>query len=161
MPPMQIQNENHAQLTIAAQCAEQGDFEGAIMQLKGLIEAQPRHEVAIGMLAGIYAQINMHDHAIPHFRTVLEINPGNVLARFQLGLAQLGSGQPGMAVETWKPALKTQDDFLSRFYSALALMQIHRTGEARTLLREAEKLMPKNHALYPQLLTLLTSAEPS
>jgi Tfp pilus assembly protein PilF len=157
MPTTPIQNQKHAQLTMAAQCVEKGDFEGALVQLKALVEAQPRHELAIGMLAGIYAQIGMHDRAIRHFNRVLEINPGNALARFQLGLSQLTSAQQAAAVETWKPALRNRDDFLSRFYSALALMQTNRIEEAGTLLREAEKLMPRNHALYPQLLTLLAS----
>jgi tetratricopeptide (TPR) repeat protein len=160
MPTAQSQSEKHAQLTAAAQCAEKGDYEGAIAQLKGLIGAQPRHELAIGMLAGIYAQIGMHDRAIEHFRKVLAINPDNALARLQLGLSQLTSAQPAEAIETWKPALKSRDDFLSQFYSGLALMQIYRPDEARTLLREAEKRMPKDHVLYPQLIKLLASIDP-
>jgi tetratricopeptide (TPR) repeat protein len=157
MPTTHTQSEKHAQLTTAAQCVEKGDFEGALVQLKSLIEAQPRHELAIGMLAGIYAQIGMHDRAIKHFNRVLEINPANALARFQLGLSQLTSAQQAAAIETWKPALKRRDDFLSRFYSALALMQSNRIEEAGILLRETEKLMPRNHTLYPQLLALLAN----
>ena len=160
MPNTPSQAEKDAQLTAAARSTEQGDFEGAMTQLKALIGAQPRHELAIGMLAGVYAQIGMHDRAIEHFREVLAINPDNALARFQLGLSQLTSAQAAEAIETWKPALKSRDDFLSRFYSGLALMQLYQPDEARTLLREAEKRMPKDHILYPQLIKLLASLDP-
>lgn len=156
MKPSSTKIGDHDLLIEATALAKSGDFEGAIVKLKALIESHPLHEIALGMLAGIYAQIGMHDRAIEYFRRVLKINPENPLARFQLGLSQLSSGQPADALNAWKPALKNPDDFLVRFYSGLALMQLERPAEARPLLEEAAQQMPKNHALYPQLTELLT-----
>lgn len=73
-------------LGLAAAAAKQGDLESAIVHLKELLAADPRHEIALGLLAGIYAQLKMSDRAVALYRQVLEINPGNPLARLQLSL---------------------------------------------------------------------------
>jgi tetratricopeptide (TPR) repeat protein len=158
MEPSSKKTGGHDLLIEATALAKSGEYEGAIVKLKELIESHPRHEIALGMLAGIHAQIGMHDRAIENFRRVLKINPENPLARFQLGLSQLSSGQPADALDTWKPSLKNPDNFLVLFHSGLALMQLNRPAEARPLLEEAARRMPKNHALYPQLTDLLTGS---
>ena len=64
----------------ATKFAKLGDFEQAIVRLKTLLEAEPEHEVATGMLASIYAQLGMADRAIGFYQKTLAINPGNSLA---------------------------------------------------------------------------------
>ena len=147
----------HELLIEATALVKTGEFDVAIEKLKELIDAHPTHEIALGMLAGIYAQIGMHDRAIAYFERVLDINPENPLARLQMGLCQLSSGQPADALDTWKPALADSEDFLARFHSGLALLQLKRPAEARQLLEEAQRRMPKNHALYPQLAEIMAA----
>ena len=157
MKPSSPKSASHELLIEATALAQNGEFDGAIEKLKELIDAHPAHEIALGMLAGIYAQIGMHDRAIEYFQRVLETNPENPLARLQMGLCQLSSGKPTEALDTWKPALADPEDFLARFHSGLALLQLKRPAEAHQLLEAAERQMPKNHALYPQLAEILAA----
>ena len=124
-------------LSLAAACAKRGEFEGAIVHLKEVLGAIPDHEIANGMLAGIYAELKMPERATTHFERVLVANPRNVLARFQLGLLQLTGGRPQEALET------------------LAPLELGKPGEARVLLQQAVQRMPADHPLYPQLQGLL------
>jgi tetratricopeptide (TPR) repeat protein len=146
----------HELLIQATRCVQHGEFEQAIVLLKSLIQKEPRHELAIGMLGGVYAQIKMHDCAVDYFREVLAINPDNALARFQLGLSLLTLGRPQEAITAWKPLLANANDYLAHFYSALALFQVGRPSEAKPLLNTAAARMPKNHEAYPKLLDLLS-----
>jgi Flp pilus assembly protein TadD len=132
-----------------------GNLDNAIVQLKELIESAPRHEVATGMLAGIYAELGMLDRASQCFRRVLDINPQNPLARFQFGLLQLQAQQPEAALTIWRMTQIKIDDYPTNFYSGLALIELGRTAEARASLDLAAQHMPANHALRPQLTELL------
>jgi predicted Zn-dependent protease len=142
-------------LSRAAACAKQGDLEAAMAHLKELLAAEPDNELGNGMLAGIYAQLNMPERATTCFEKVLTVNPRNVLARFQLGLLQLNSGKPGEAVATFRPNLADDREFLAHFYSAVALLELQEVDQARVLLEHVERHMPRNHNLYPQLQNLL------
>jgi tetratricopeptide (TPR) repeat protein len=148
-------------LSLATACARRGELESAMLHLKELLEADPDHEIAAGMLGGIYAQLNMTERAIGCYRRVLAINPQNVLARFQLGLVQLTSGHPREAVDTLRPCLADKGDFLAHFHSGLALLELNRPEEAHPLLTYAAQRMPADHALRKRLHELLEqSAKP-
>jgi tetratricopeptide (TPR) repeat protein len=135
--------------------ASAGDFEQAIIDLKALLEIDPAHEIGQGMLGAIYAQLNMRERAMACFRRVLEKNPSNALARLHLGLLQLSSAQLDEAIETFQASLGSPGDYLVHFHSGLALLQLQKPAQARKLLENAAQRMPKGHALYPQLQTLL------
>ena len=145
-------------LGLAAACAKRGELDEAIVHLKEILGATPDHEIANGMLAGIYAELKMPERATVHYQRVLAVNPRNVLARFQLGLLQLTGGQPQAAVETLRPNLADDTEFLAHFYSGQALLQLGKTGEARVLLQRTAQRMPTEHPLYGQLQGLLQSA---
>ena len=138
-------------LALAAQNAQKEDFEQAIVHLKTLLNATPNHEIALGMLAGIYAQLNMHSRAIDLFHCILKFHPSNPLARFQLGLALLANKQPEEALKAWAPSLKQRDDFASHFYSGVALIELQKPKEAQAMFSQAAKHMDKSHPLFDQL----------
>jgi tetratricopeptide (TPR) repeat protein len=144
-------------LGLAAACAKQGDLEGAILHLKEALSVEPDHEIANGMLGGIYAELKMPERATACYERVLARNATNVLARFQLGLLQLSGGRAREAVATLRPNLSDDKEFLAHFYSGVALRELGKGGEARVLLERAAQRMPADHALYPQLQDLLRS----
>jgi predicted Zn-dependent protease len=96
MPPAgsRSQLDVREALSRAAASAKSEDFAGAIAHLKELLAVEPDHEIANGMLAGIYAQIGMPERATEHFQRVLAINPQNPLARLQLEQLQQTGGTP-------------------------------------------------------------------
>jgi tetratricopeptide (TPR) repeat protein len=144
-------------LGLAAACAKRGDLEGAMVHLKEVLRVEPDHEIANGMLGGIYAELKMPERATACYEHVLAANPRNVLARFQLGLLQLSNGRPQDAVETLRPNLSDDREFLAHFYSGIALLELKKNDAARVLLLEAAKRMPTDHQLYPRLRDLLRS----
>ena len=81
-------------LGLAAACAKRGELEPALVYLKELLAVEPDHEIATGMLAAIYAQLNMTGNAVEYFRRVLAINPDNELARIQLERLERAGHQP-------------------------------------------------------------------
>jgi tetratricopeptide (TPR) repeat protein len=93
----------------------------------------------------------MTDQAELHYRRVLEIEPTNPLARFQLGLMQLEAGRAREAIQTWDPALRDPSDYLTHFHSALAHLTVGEPARARELLEQAALHMPASHALCSQL----------
>jgi predicted Zn-dependent protease len=96
MPPAgsRSQLDVREALSRAAASAKSEDFAGAIAHLQELLAVEPDHEIANGMLAGIYAQIGMPERATEHFQRVLAINPQNPLARLQLEQLQQTVGTP-------------------------------------------------------------------
>jgi len=145
-------------LGLAAACAKRGELDQAIVHLKGLLGATPDNEIANGMLAGIYAELKMPERATVYYQRVLAVNPRNVLARFQLGLLQLTGGQLQAAVETLRPNLADNTEFLAHFYCGQALLALGKTGEARVLLERTAQRMPAEHPLHAELQGLLQSA---
>lgn len=143
------------QLRRATACAKERDFEGAITGLKAILAVEPGSEIATGMLAAVYAELGMPQRATEYYQRVLALNPDNALARFQLGVLQLNAGRTREALETWEPSLADQSDFAAHYYSGLALLQLEKADEARTLLQKAHQRMPHDHALYPSLKELL------
>ena len=138
-------------LTRAVEATRRKDFAAAIEHLKNVLAADPKHVVALGMLAGVYAELKMTDRAESNYQRVLEIDPSNVLARFQLGLLQLAAGRPREAIATWEPSLRDSKDYLAHFHSALAHAALGENARASELLERAAERMPASHALCGQL----------
>ena len=75
-----------------------------MVHLKDVLRVEPDHEIANGMLGGIYAELKMPERATACYEQVLASNPRNVLARFQLGLLQPSGGRRQEAAETLRQA---------------------------------------------------------
>ena len=142
-------------LRLAVACVEERKFEDALLHLKQLLAASPEKEVALGMLAAIYAEIGMVDRAIDHYDRTLAVNPANHLARFQLGLLRVSLRHWQEALDTWQPLLDHPQDYLAHYHSGLVLLQQEKRHEARSLLAKAAERLPESHSLYPLLQALL------
>jgi tetratricopeptide (TPR) repeat protein len=142
-------------LGLAATSAKQGDLEAAMGHARKVLSLDPGNEIGLGLLAGIYMQLNLRDRAESCLREVLSAHPRNVLARYQLGLMQFEAGQLQAALDTWAPALEDDEEFMCHFHSALALLQLKKPQPARALLEHCAPRIPRNHELYPRLQELL------
>lgn len=149
------QSSNERLFALATESVKQRNFEQAILQLKTFLAQEPKNEIALGMLAAVYTEIKMTDRAAEYYRRVLAINPTNPLACLQLGLLQLAARHSNDVLQTWRACLKEPDDFLGHYYSGLALLQLERTTDARTMLAEASRRMPEDHPLSADLQNLL------
>jgi tetratricopeptide (TPR) repeat protein len=129
-------------------------YDAAIEGLRAFLTRFPDDEVATGLLAATYFEIGLAAKALAGYERVLEINPANALARFQLGMVHVSRGEHQAALERWKPLTRDPREFMARFHSALACMELGDAPQARSLLEEAAKNMPVGHPLFPQLKAL-------
>ena len=126
-------------------------YDAAIAGLQEFLAQHSDNEVAIGLLGAAYFQIGMLARAQSCYRRVMELNPANPLARFQLGMLHFSQQEHRVALETWAPLLGSQQDFMAHFHSALALVELGETARARELLEVAGRNMPLSHPLFAQL----------
>ena len=145
-------------LTEAAEHAKKGNLEQAITTLKELLQEAPKHEIALGMLGGIYAQIGMHDRAIQTFKQVLELNPNNHLARLHLGISQIETQAAAEAIDTLETLLKLPGDFAGHYFSGIANLHLAQPEIAHELFEKALQTMPKDNPHYQDLLAYLENS---
>lgn len=155
MPAKDAELRIRENLGLAAACTKRGDLEAAMGHAKTVLSLDPGNEIALGLLSGIYVQLNLRDRAESCLRKILAVNSHNMLARYQLGLLQFEGGQPQAALDTWAPALEDDKEFMCHFHSALALLQLQKPQPARPLLEHCAPRIPRNHELYPRLQELL------
>lgn len=135
-----------------------GHYETAMEALQALIALDAKHEIAIGMLGSVQAELNAPEQAVACFQRVLEINPGNTLARIQLGEQLAALQRPREALAAWAPCLPQPGEFLAHYLSGLALMKLDEVEEARFLFAKAARFMPPDHehrAALEQMLRVL------
>lgn len=135
----------------ASEAAKTGKIDEAITSLKRLLDQQPDHELGIGMLASLYAEIGMLDRAESFFEKALSINNSNPLARLHLGATQMQSGKKEQALSTLKPLLEDDKDFLAHFYSGTILADLNKNEKARIMFTTSAQRMPGNHPLQGKL----------
>lgn len=153
---MKQRTDEQEVLALAAKGAKDGDYEEAIIQLKNLLDAYPKHELGLGMLASIYAELKMNDRAVEFYERLLAVNPKNPLACLQLGLMQAAAQRPREVVEIWKARLDEPEEYLAHYFTGLALLSLDKSKEARTMLEHSAQYMPKDYALYPSLQELIS-----
>ena len=144
-------------LAEAVEQAKQGDLDQAIVTLKSLLQDNPNHEIALGMLGGIYAQINMHDRAIANFNAALAINPNNHLARLHLGMSLIETQKPSEAVAELEPLLELPGDFAGHYFAGIAHLQTGANDIALNLFEKAAENMPTDNPHYQDLQSFLDS----
>lgn len=128
-----------------------GQYDQAIEGLKRFLEQYPQHEVAMGLLGAAYFQIGLPARARECYEQVLELNPQNALARFQMGMLQFSQAELQAALATWAPLLSDSHDFMAHFHSALACLELGDTARASALVEGAARSMPVGHPLFAQL----------
>lgn len=139
----------------AVSATREGRYKDALMHLKTIVADRPEDQVAMGMLASVYADLGMKDNARQYFDQMLAADPENPLVRYQRGVLDFEAGRLDSALEIWRPLLETEHDFMGHFYSALALMQLGRLDGVRGLLDTARERMPSNHPFRQEVEKLL------
>lgn len=140
----------------ASQLIKSHSYDEAIPLLKDLLKTEGNNELVLGMLASVYAEIQMTDKAIALYERILSINPDNPLARFQLGLQYFNNEQFDQAIETWTPSLQDEQNFMAHYFTGLAYLQKQQPDQARPLLEKAQQHMPDDNPLYSSLTNMLS-----
>jgi tetratricopeptide (TPR) repeat protein len=125
----------------------QGDLDGAVAQLKGILDKSPKDANALYLIGMAYAKKQMFPEAAGAFLQVTETAPTFAAAFHQLGVSYQQQDQPDKALEAYKKALDLDPSNIDAFYnSGLILFKQSRVDEALVQFEKAVVLKPDDPA---------------
>lgn len=152
-----------AELLALALASSRNDSGSALAYLK---EAASRADVsaeALFMLGSEYAQLKLLPEAHASLTRAIELSPTLHIARFQLGLLQLSSGQVDEARATWAPLTLLDEQhpqrYLEVFHCGLISLIADQFEEAAQALQEGLRLNRSNAPLNADMLRILDAIE--
>lgn len=108
----------------------------------------------------VLAGLQRYDEALPAMRRAVDLAPGFALARFQLGLLELSSGDAVAAEAIWAPLdALSPDDPLLLFAAGLRHLMRDEFAETVRLLREGIALNADNPALNRDMRLVVDQAQ--
>jgi tetratricopeptide (TPR) repeat protein len=125
-----------------------GDAAGALNLLKLAVERDKAHARAAWLLGAEYAQIGMMDRAQVALTRAVELEPGLVGARFQLGLLRLTQGDVEAARGVWQALdAESENSPYRLFRDGMLLMVVDAFEPALDALRRCAALPQIDAAL--------------
>jgi tetratricopeptide (TPR) repeat protein len=125
----------------------QGDLDGAVAQLKEILDKNPKDVNALYLIGMAYSKKQMFPEATGAFLQVAEMAPTFAAALHQLGVCYQQQDQPDKALEAYKKALDLDPANIDAFYnSGLILFKQSRVDEALVQFEKAVVLKPDDPA---------------
>jgi len=138
---------------------DQNRLDSALIEIKPLLVDETSNEVLI-TAARLYAQLRLFARAEALFSRYLEIDPGSINARFQLGMSRFDNGDLSAAIDTWQQILATDPhNPPALFYSALARLQNGDAGESGAMLNTILQHTATNNLYHGKARDLLDQLE--
>ena len=106
----------------------------AIQSYRRAIELNPNFDEAHHQLGFVYLHIGMLDKGQQEIEKALEINPGNTLARYRLGVIDMCRAKYAEAFQIFNSTPLEQNPELLAFYTSNALFRLGRNEEASALI---------------------------
>src|SRR4051812_18126235 len=105
---------------LALDATRNGDAGSALSYLKEAVTRPDATAIAHFLLGAEYAQLRMYDRALPEMESAVALDPSMGIARFQLGLLLLSSGDAARASEALQPLCELgTENALSHFGQGL------------------------------------------
>jgi tetratricopeptide (TPR) repeat protein len=148
------QNANNApvHLLLGQAQAQQGDYPGALTDLKIAAQLDPHLPDAHYYAGLVYLHQSEFESAAQEFRAELQLRPNQTLPTYHLGYALLAQGHPEEAVPLFREVLKALPGYeWAHFELGRALLQQGDTAGAIESLEAARRLVPDHDATYFQL----------
>lgn len=125
-----------------------GDYEGAELALVRALELAPTNTEGQSLLGWAQMLQDKLDAALLNFQYVLSREPGNALARINVGYICLKKGIFGEAIEHLSKALRQDDDARARLYANFYLGLVY---TEREMYDDAQIFFERAIALGPNL----------
>jgi len=122
-----------------------GKYPDAIAGAQAMTGRYPMHGLGWKILATVLKQAGRAADALPHMQKAVELSPGDVEARFNLGAIQQELGQLQEAVATYRRTLELQPTLVeAQFNLGFALQGLGQYAEAAACYRQVLKVQPGN-----------------
>ncbi|MBE3124249.1 MAG: tetratricopeptide repeat protein [Acidobacteria bacterium] len=139
--------ETEAGVKAASEKIRQGDFDGALAGLKGILEKNPQDSNALYLTGVAYLRKDMPAEASGAFLRVIELSPKFAAAFYQLGVCYERQNQPEKALVEYEKAIELEPGNPDVFYnSGLLLFGLTRIDEALAHFEKALALRPDDPA---------------
>ncbi len=133
-------NAHSASISLAQEAFTNGQYKQALLEINGVLSAQPDSSKALFLKAQIQANNKQADSAITSYRELIRITPNHMEAYNNLAALYAQKGQLKLASETLENAIKT-DPLFSTIHSNLRTIY---TDLSQQHYRLALKLKPQN-----------------
>ena len=139
----QSPKETDSEVKEAAERIRQGDPDGAIALMKGLLEKKPEEVNALFLLGVGYARKQMYREALDPLTKVTEANPDLARAWFELGSCHRKLGDAAKALEAYEKNLQLDPANADGMYNCgLILFETGRIDEALARFQQGLALKP-------------------
>ncbi len=140
---VQVLKETEAGIKEAAERLRQGDADGAIAQLQGILQKRPDDVNALFLLGLSYNRKQMSKEALAPLTRVAELSPRFAGAYFEIGVCQRRLGEAEKSLAAYEKALELDPANADAAYNAgLALFEAGRIDEALTRFEQGLALKP-------------------
>ena len=124
-----------------------GDFDGALVDLKAVLDKNPQDPNALYLLGMAYLRKNMLGEATAAFLKVTELSPKFAAAFYQLGVSYQRQGQLEKALAEYEKSIALDAGNPDLLYNAgLILFGLNRIDEAMAYFEKALVLRPDDPA---------------
>lgn len=139
---------------------KKGDVALGLGRLKQALRLPGCPVPALVEAARVYAQLGMRAKAQPLFQRYVEQSPGDIDARFQLGMISFEEGQFGPALTLWEEVLHSAPDYPpALFFRAAAISSQGNVAEARRMLRGAMEVIAVDNLYFTRSRDLLAALD--
>lgn len=139
--------EAESEVKQAAELIRNGDMDGAIATLKGLLDRNPAETNALYLIGMAYARRSMFPEAESALLKVTELAPRFAAAFYQLGGVQQSMDQPEKALAAYARAVELDPSNADAYYnSGLVLFKSNRIDESLAMFEKALVLRPDDPA---------------
>jgi tetratricopeptide (TPR) repeat protein len=139
--------EAEAAVKGAAEKIRQGDFDGALAGLKGVLEKNPKDPNALYLSGVAHLKKGQPAEAAPEFQKVTEFSPKFAPAHYQLGVCREQLKEPEKALESYGKAMELDPANPDSPYNAgLILFGLNRVDEALPLFEKSLAVRPDDPA---------------
>lgn len=139
--------EAEAAVKGAAEKIRQGDFDGALAGLKGVLDKNPKDPNALYLSGVAHLKKGQPAEAAPEFLKVTELSPKFAPAHYQLGVCQEQMKEPDKALESYAKAMELDPGNPDSPYNAgLILFGMNRVDDALPLFEKSLALRPDDPA---------------
>jgi Flp pilus assembly protein TadD len=130
-------------LAQAGHCLRAGDFRRAEQLAQLVLQADPKHPEAVGLLALACQAQGRLAEAVPYYQRALQLRPADATLHGNLGVALAGQGKLAEALASFRRAVRlTPNDPQAHCNLGNALRESAKFGQAVASLRQALRLRP-------------------
>ncbi|VAW67895.1 hypothetical protein MNBD_GAMMA08-1909 [hydrothermal vent metagenome] len=152
--------DNDELLSLTRWQLDQEQLGNALISVKHALKRDDCTIESHRLVAKIYAQLGLYEHAKKAFEHLLELEPDALTEKFQYGMVFYDNGDSDKAIDIWSSVLDSEATYPpALFYSALAKTSLNQQSNAIEHLNILIKSAPSDNLYFERGRELIRSIE--